>query len=554
MKAETLITSIIQILRKNISKSALFFLMVFIAETSVSQTWSPMPGGGMNDWVYATTVYNGDLIVAGKFTAAGGVSANHIARWDGTSWWPLGSGLNGKVNALTVYDGYLVAAGEFTLAGGIEVNFISQWNGIEWDDQLGGVGNTVTSLAVIGTDLYVGGRFTDADGVPANYIAKRNNTGWHSLAGGMSGGEGQVMALTVHNGELYAGGFFTTAGGQPANHIAKWNGTSWDSLGSGIGHIVYALSEYNGSLIAGGLFSSAGGITAHNIASWNGTSWSALGGGMGGIFYQYVFALAVYNGHLIAGGYFTTSDGMPTNGMAKWDGTSWSGMGGGLWYPANVYGAHTFCLYGPDLIVGGLFTSAGAVGASHIASWNEPVTPVTLNIQNDTIPNGTYVCYDATQTITVAGGGTSFVVQDGGNATMIAGQNIIYLPGTKVDSGGYLLGYITTNGQFCGYQAAPVMMSAESRNKENISGSGNSLLKVYPNPTSGNINIELNGGQETSEANIEIISMRGERILSYALKNEKKHQLSISDQPAGVYFIRLISEVSIETAMIIKQD
>jgi hypothetical protein len=325
-------------------------------------------------------------------------------------------------------------------------------------------------------------------------------------------------------------------------------------LGSGINNIVYVLSEYNGNLIAGGLFLSAGGVPANNIASWDGTSWSALGGGMGGIFYQYVFALAVYNGNLIAGGYFTTSDGMPTNGMAKWDGTSWSGMGGGLWYPANVYGAHTFCLYGPDLIVGGLFTSAGSVGAAHIASWNEPVTPVTLNVQNDTIPNGTYVCYDATQTITVAGGGTSFVVQDGGNATMIAGQNIIYLPGTKVDSGGYLLGNITTNGQYCGYQAAPITMNTEIRNGENVSGSGKSLLKVYPNPTGGTINIELNGGKETSKATIEIIGIHGERLLSCTVKNQKKHQLSLEGFPAGVYFVRLISEAGTETAKIVKQD
>ena len=79
----------------------------------------------MNDWVYATTIYNGNLIVGGKFTSAGGVSANHIASWDGASWSPLGEGVNGKVNALIVYNGNLVVAGEFTSAGGMEVNYNS---------------------------------------------------------------------------------------------------------------------------------------------------------------------------------------------------------------------------------------------------------------------------------------------------------------------------------------------------------------------------------------------------------------------------------------------
>jgi hypothetical protein len=345
-----------------------------------AQTWSSI-GGGMTDWVYASTIYNGDLIVGGKFTYAGGVSANHIARWNGTAWEPLGDGVNGKVNSLIVYNGNLIAAGEFTIAGGLEVNFIAMWDGTAWSDELGGVGSTVTSLAVYGNELYAGGYFVEADNTPVNYIAKRDTAGWVSVGGGMGGTQGQVMALSVYNGELYAGGFFTTAGGVSASHIAKWNGTSWSALGAGISGIVYTLGEYNGNLIAGGLFLGAGSVAANHIASWNGTSWSALGGGMGGVFYQYVFALTVYNGNLIAGGYFTESDGQPTNGIAKWNGTSWSGMGGGFFYPANVYGAHTFCNFGTDLVVGGLFTSAGAVGAAHIAVWNEtPVTTRTLNL------------------------------------------------------------------------------------------------------------------------------------------------------------------------------
>ncbi len=359
---------------------SVFSLISLFSFHSYSQTWSPI-GNGMNDWVYSSILYNGELIVGGKFTSAGGVSANHIAKWNGTSWEPLGLGVNGKVNALAVYNGNLVAAGEFSIAGGIEVNYIAMWDGTSWNDELGGVGSIVTSLAVIGTNLYVGGYFTDADGTPAKYIAKRNNNGWSALGTGMNGEEGQVMALTVFNGELYAGGFFTTSGGIITNHIAKWNGSSWSALGNGIGGIVYTLSEYNGNLIAGGLFLSADTIQANHIASWNGTYWSTFGTGMAGIFYQYVFALAVYNGNLYAGGYFTSSGGVSTNGIAKWDGAVWNELNGGFFYPANVYGAHTFCIYGDDLVVGGLFTSAGSVGASHIAVYNEPIpTTQPLNL------------------------------------------------------------------------------------------------------------------------------------------------------------------------------
>jgi len=62
---------------------------------------------------------NGDLVAGGDFTTAGGVSANRIARWNGTSWSALGSGMNGGVNALTTLpDGDLVAGGGFSVVNG----------------------------------------------------------------------------------------------------------------------------------------------------------------------------------------------------------------------------------------------------------------------------------------------------------------------------------------------------------------------------------------------------------------------------------------------------
>jgi trimeric autotransporter adhesin len=355
-------------------KIILLFSIVFLAffpAVLFGQSWSTVGSGGMNDWVYASTIYNGDLIVGGKFTSAGGVSANHIARWDGATWSPLGLGVNSKVNALIVHDGLLYVGGEFTEAGGIPMNFIAIWDGTQWLDDLGDMGSIVTSFAVYNNNLIVGGYFDDADGLIVNCITEYTSNGWAALGTGMGGSQKQVMTLEVYNNELIAAGFFTTAGGVSANHIAKWNGTSWASLGLGISNIVYTLGNYNGQLIAGGLFLSAGGAPANHIASWDGTTWSPLGSGMSGTFYQYVFALKVYNGNLIAGGYFTHSNGVATNGIAKWDGTAWSDLNGGLFYPGNVFGCHTLCVYGTDLIVGGLFSSAGGTSSSHLAAWYE---------------------------------------------------------------------------------------------------------------------------------------------------------------------------------------
>ena len=56
--------------------------------------WELLNSGTNNDSaVSMTTLPSGDIVAGGNFTTIGGVSANRIARWNGTAWSPLGSGL-----------------------------------------------------------------------------------------------------------------------------------------------------------------------------------------------------------------------------------------------------------------------------------------------------------------------------------------------------------------------------------------------------------------------------------------------------------------------------
>jgi hypothetical protein len=83
----------------------------------------------MSEWVLSLATYNGELIAAGDFAMAGGVSASSIAAWDGAAWRPLGSGLSDWVETLTVFDGELIAGGWFTGAAGQGAGFIAAWRG-----------------------------------------------------------------------------------------------------------------------------------------------------------------------------------------------------------------------------------------------------------------------------------------------------------------------------------------------------------------------------------------------------------------------------------------
>jgi hypothetical protein len=112
-------------------------------------------------YVLALAVSGSNLYAGGIFTTAGGVPANYIAKWNGSSWSALGSGMNNWVQALAVSGSDLYAGGSFTTAGGTTANSIAKWNGNSWaplDSGMGGSFPSVWALAALGSDLYAGVR------------------------------------------------------------------------------------------------------------------------------------------------------------------------------------------------------------------------------------------------------------------------------------------------------------------------------------------------------------------------------------------------------------
>lgn len=121
-----------------------------------------------------------NLYAGGKFTMVGGVELDHIAKWNGANWSPLGSGVGSigtpSVRAMTFFDDglgggpTLYVAGSFTTAGGVVVNGIAKWDGEAWTG-LGdacpggvmdgcGVAGTVYALEVLVTEVETAQHFT----------------------------------------------------------------------------------------------------------------------------------------------------------------------------------------------------------------------------------------------------------------------------------------------------------------------------------------------------------------------------------------------------------
>ncbi len=160
-------------------------------------------------------------------------------------------------------------------------------------------------------------------------------------------------------------------------------------------------------------------------------------------------------------------------------------------------------------------------------------------------------CYNATNTITVAGFDNTFDVHSGGRATFIAGVNIIYYPGTIVEPGGYMHGSIST-GTYCGV-APPPLVAVVSGQHENPFSIEQANFSIYPNPTNGNFTLVQKGDKQYGNVQVAVYTMHGERVMTETMIGEKQHDFNFSNMATGLYFVKVVAEGYTETIKLIKQ-
>jgi hypothetical protein len=383
---------------------------------TASGTWSSLGTGSSNGvlgGVFALAVVGNEVYVGGEFDSAGGVSANRVARFNTqtNTWSSLGTGSSNGVSrggvsgglvptvfALAVVGNEVVVGGWFTSAGGVSANNVARfntqtntWSTLGTGSQ-NGVNDEVRELAVVGNEVVVGGRFTSAGGVSANRVARFNtqtNT-WSTLGtgsqNGVSGILASVLALAVVGNEVYVGGFFASAGGVSANNVARFNTqtNTWSSLGTGsqngVNGGVEALAVVGNEVYVGGYFTSAGGVSANNVARFNTqtNTWSSLGTGSSNGVDSVVYALAVVGNEVVVGGVFTSAGGVRANRVARFNTqtNTWSTLGTGSQNGVNGLGVFALAVVGNEVYVGGAFISAGGVSAIGVARWNSGTSRV----------------------------------------------------------------------------------------------------------------------------------------------------------------------------------
>jgi hypothetical protein len=169
-----------------------------------------------------------------------------------------------------------------------------------------------------------------------------------------------------------------------------------------------------------------------------------------------------------------------------------------------------------------------------------------------TIPSPLNLCFDAFNTITVAGAAGPFTVQAGATATMIAGVKISYLYGTTVQAGGYLHGYITTTNSYCG-SAIPSMVTVIAGEQEMLpeSENGSNRFVLFPNPTTGPFTLLNRSGSDPGRVDVEMFDLRGERKMLTSYNGGRSHDFELRDLPPGLYLLKVVSGGRVESFKLI---
>lgn len=344
-------------------------------------TWSSLADVEPDDEIENMFVDSGQLIITGLFSSTPG---SHAARWNGSSWSPLGFGLapgGGDVLAAARVGGTLYFGGVFgnvldgTPAYRTSVNIVT-WNGTNYGPVTtrgaGILGSEVEALGTYGGRLIAGGTFlqtVDNNG-PLDNIAAWDGSHWTALGGGLPG-FALATSMANWNGQLVVAGYIPTAGSVAAGGIAAWDGSAWHDFAGGfagqevekvavVGTTLYAAAAY------GGLGSATtGGAPMGRVARWSGTQWQSIATTTGGPTTGEV-SIVSWNGQLALGGSFTSVGAVPANNVAVWNGTTWAPLGNGFDSYVTALGVHNNELY-----ASGPFTASGATPLpGRIARWN----------------------------------------------------------------------------------------------------------------------------------------------------------------------------------------
>lgn len=180
--------------------------------------------------VYSMTIYNGQLIIGGRFISAAGKTVDKIVSWNGSSFSSLNTGTStigvGSVNALGAYQGKLFAGGDFNSVGGINAPYLGIYDGSAWKQaNIGGnTGMNLQSIEAFNGYVWVGGDFSSPENTVHHLFNYDVTTGvLKSVAKESIGMGGPVLSMHLYKNQLYIGGQYDLYRGVTGNLNKTYN-------------------------------------------------------------------------------------------------------------------------------------------------------------------------------------------------------------------------------------------------------------------------------------------------------------------------------------------
>ncbi len=198
-------------------------------------------------------------------------------------------------------------------------------------------------------------------------------------------------------------------------------------------------------------------------------------------------------------------------------------------------------------------------GQSSLASEYDFIIPVESSqwIHNETVPANKTYFYSAYNQMNVAGNNTSFVTENNSNTEITAGRIIRIQKGVHIQSGSKFHAYIsdfTCNIPPDFTLNNKNMLLSDNNNTEikvNKKTNIKSGIKIYPNPNNGQFFVKA--PENNQNYNIKIYNVLGKTVFSKQNILNDNVPVNISDEPNGIYFVKIEMNGKIFTQKIIKE-
>ncbi len=168
-------------------------------------------------------------------------------------------------------------------------------------------------------------------------------------------------------------------------------------------------------------------------------------------------------------------------------------------------------------------------------------------IKDTTVVSGDEACFDAVNTLSIAGDGSSVIVENNATANFISSGNIVFLPGFHAEEGSNVRGYIGGPEDFC----TPVLKSVDAEVQEEQSYVSsiqalNDKFKIYF--SEGFIQLS---GEVRNGSILGIYDIGGRKLGEHKLMGGSLNSIPTSGLQSGVYLLRVLDCSELYTGKIV---